>query len=69
MRKEALTIIRRMINNFDLIFVMKDNYTNCALHSIVGKIGLACELNLITLEEADDLIDKLFQKYAKLDRF
>ncbi len=68
MRQEALTIIRRMISNFDLIFTRKDNYTNCALHSVVGKIGLACELNLITLEEADALIDSLFQKYAKLEK-
>lgn len=69
MRKEALTIIRRMIRNFDLIFEKKDNYTDCALHCIVGKIGLACELDLISLEEADDLIDNLFKKYAKLERF
>ena len=69
MRKEALTIIRRMISNFDLIFVAKDNYTKCALHSVIGKIGLACELELITLEEADELIDKLFQKYEKIDKF
>lgn len=69
MKKEALTIIRKMISNFDLIFTRKDNYTNCALHCIVGKIGLACELDLISLEEADELIDKLFNKYAKLDRF
>lgn len=58
-----------MISNFDLIFVRKDPYTDCALHAIVGKIGLACELGLITLEEADDLIDGLFIKYGKLERF
>lgn len=69
MREIALKKIRKMIDNFDLIFRRKDNYTNCALHSIVGKIGLACELDLITLEEADDLIDKLFIKYAKLEKF
>lgn len=68
MKQKALKSIKRLIANFDLIFTCKDNYTNCALHSIVGKIGLACELDLITLEEADDLIDKLFAKYSKLEK-
>ena len=69
MKKTALKIINRLINNFDLIFEKKDNYTDCALHAIIGKIGLAVELDLITLEEGDHLIDKLFSKYGKLERF
>ena len=68
MKRKALKSIKSSIANFDLIFTRKDNYTNCALHSIVGKIGLACELDLITLEEADDLIDRLFIKYGKLEK-
>lgn len=56
MKKTALKIINRLINNFDLIFEKKDNYTDCALHAIIGKIGLAVELDLITLEEGDHLI-------------
>ena len=68
MKRKALKSIKSSIENFDLIFTRKDNYTNCALHSIVGKIGLACELDLITLEEADDLIDRLFIKYGKLEK-
>ena len=69
MKKPALKIINRLINNFDLIFEKKDNYTDCALHAIVGKIGLAVELELISLNEGDALIEKLFAKYSRLERF
>lgn len=69
MKKIALKSINRMINNFDLIFEKKDNYTDCALHAIIGKIGLAVELELITFEEGDRLIERLFDKYGKLERF
>lgn len=69
MKKEALRIIHLMIDNFDIVFNKQDNYTNCALHATIGKIGLACELGLITLEEADKLIDKVFIKYGKLEKY
>ena len=69
MKNEALRIINLMIDNFDIVFRTKDNYTNCALHATIGKIGLACELGLISLEEADKLIDKIFVKYGKLEKY
>lgn len=69
MKKKTLKIIKGMIANYDLIFSRKDRYAECALHAVVGKIGLACELDLISLEEADDLIDAIFKKYGKLERF
>lgn len=69
MKREALRIINLMIDNFDIVFSTKDNYTNCALHATIGKIGLACELGLISLEEADKLIDKIFIKYSKLEKY
>lgn len=69
MKNEALRIIHLVIDNFDIVFKRQDNYTNCALHATIGKIGLACELGLITLEEADKLIDKIFVKYGKLEKY
>lgn len=69
MKEKALFVINLMIDNFDIVFHTKDNYTNCALHATIGKIGLACELGLISLEEADKLIDKIFIKYAKLEKY
>lgn len=69
MKKKALGIINLMIDNFDIVFDKKDNYTDCALHATIGKIGFACELGLISLEEADKLIDKIFIKYGKIEKY
>lgn len=69
MKNEALRIINLMIDNFDIVFSKRDNYTDCALHATIGKIGLACELGLISLEEADRLIDKIFIKYGRLEKY
>lgn len=54
------------IRNFRLLFDEKDALSAFAFHVIVGKIGLAVQLELINIKEADKLIDRLFKQYGKL---
>lgn len=54
------------IRNFRLLFDEKNSLSAFAFHAIVGKIGLAVQLEMICIKEADKLIDRLFKEYGKL---
>lgn len=69
MREKTLAIIEGMIANYNLFFEEKGRFAECALHAVIGKIGLAVELELITLDEADGFIDAIFDKYGGLNDF
>jgi hypothetical protein len=61
--KSAKSIIKRDINNFALYFA--DQSADAGLHVVVGKIGLAAELQLISLNEMGEYIDLIFIEHAK----
>lgn len=61
--KTAQGIIEKDINNF--VFLFTRHGSDAGLHVVVGKIGLAAELELITLDEMNDYIDRLFLEHAK----
>ena len=61
--KSAKSIIARDINNFALYFA--DQSADAGLHVVVGKIGLAAELQLISLAEMGEYIDLIFIKHAE----
>ena len=61
--KSAKSIIERDIKNFALYFTPQG--ADAGLHVVVGKIGLAAEMQLISLDEMGDYIDKIFTEHAK----
>lgn len=61
--KTAQGIIEKDINNF--VFLFTRHGADAGLHVVFGKIGLAAELELITLDEMNDYIDRLFIEHAK----
>lgn len=61
--RTAKNIIEKNINDFCDLF--DTGSADGGLHVIVGKIGLAAELRLITLHEMDVLIDRAFVMHAK----
>lgn len=61
--KSAKSIIERDIKNFALYFTPQG--ADAGLHVVVGKIGIAAELELISLEEMGEYIDLIFIQHAK----
>lgn len=64
--KTAQGIIEKDINNFAFLF--GDHAADAGLHVILGKIGLAVQLNLITYDEMDNYIDLLFIEHIKIKK-
>ena len=61
--KTAQGIIEKDIRNFT--FHYSYHTADAGLHVVIGKIGLAAELEFITLYEMEQYIDLLFYEHAK----
>lgn len=66
MQKNAKQIIEKNTARFSEHF--DKTSADGGLHVIVGKIGLAAELDLITLEEMGVLVDRVFAEHAKVSK-
>lgn len=64
MKKTAKYIIEKGITHFSHHY---DQFSaDGGLHVIIGKIALAAELGLISEEEMDDAIDRVFLQHKNL---
>lgn len=59
----AKQLIERDINNFYYLFTPTG--ADAGLHVIIGKIKLAAQLGLITFDDMDGLVDRVFVEHAK----
>ena len=64
--KTAQGTIEKDIKNFTFYFTRHS--ADAGLHVIIGKIGLAVELDLITFSDMERYIDLLFIEHAKIKK-
>ena len=60
-------LITQDFSQFQQMHVLKDTEAKVTYHYIFGKIVLATQLDLLTLADANNLIDVLFVLYDTLE--